>query len=598
MLAAPTSFHGVFACVYVITKNKHMRNTTQETYMDAIYHNRQDKTRLNARGVNHGISAEASVMTDAGVQGQGILARFREIVGNSLRAAGDLLSPPKTKSMTTTMRRTTRTAFIDRDNDFIRREQHTAVPAVTTTTLKRARETLSSRGEEEHVPAYMSGFSHVLYSPTLLKERTHRTGKPRTQPWTTTAHMNVQQRMRMMRVFPTVTPLPPLSGTNAMATHTRANAMGTTNVRLYQTRSDDTNNDMMTKMQCLRGGGHNTDDDEDDGYETTYKRFRTQLGGGEGGGGGPTAPRDETPLLLRDVAAHPQRVQLAQPSSSITFHRSNEVVAGIDLERYRRLLERRAPDEYERTAMRRTIEGGGGGGRRRFMNDNARSVTDMSASDVANTSNAELRELSERTKNLQKEVQATLDAFGRASLSGSDGVAEKGNVRDSVHEHDERLRREIEEYKSRYERLLSLRMQREMHLEKEEEEEEEEEDPAFRPLTAEQEECVENAWNKHEDDSEVLVTIANAEIKRSDLLRLNRLNWLNDEVINAYMELLKQRNVRFLEKGEQERMHFFNTFFYARLTSGGYNYNSVRRWTMQKRIGYSLSECAKVCFGS
>ena len=111
--------------------------------------------------------------------------------------------------------------------------------------------------------------------------------------------------------------------------------------------------------------------------------------------------------------------------------------------------------------------------------------------------------------------------------------------------------------------------------------------------------CVcEYAWNKHEDDSEVLVTIANADIKRSDLLRLSGLNWLNDEVINAYMELLKQRNVRFLEKGEQERMHFFNTFFYARLTSGGYNYNSVRRWTMQKRIGYSLSECAKVCFGS
>ena len=130
--------------------------------MDAIYRNRQDKTRLNARGVNHGISAEASVMTDAGVQGQGILARFREIVGNSLRAAGDLLSPPKTKSMTTTMRRTTRTAFIDRDNGFFRREQHTAVPAVTMATLKRAQETLSSRGEEEHVPAYMSGFSHVL----------------------------------------------------------------------------------------------------------------------------------------------------------------------------------------------------------------------------------------------------------------------------------------------------------------------------------------------------------------------------------------------------------------------------------------------------
>lgn len=29
---------------------------------------------------------------------------------------------------------------------------------------------------------------------------------------------------------------------------------------------------------------------------------------------------------------------------------------------------------------------------------------------------------------------------------------------------------------------------------------------------------------------------------------------------------------------------------------GGYNFQSVRRWTSQKKLGYSLLECDKVCF--
>ncbi|XP_051128026.1 ubiquitin-like-specific protease ESD4 [Andrographis paniculata] len=70
--------------------------------------------------------------------------------------------------------------------------------------------------------------------------------------------------------------------------------------------------------------------------------------------------------------------------------------------------------------------------------------------------------------------------------------------------------------------------------------------------------------------------------------------WLNDEVINLYLELLKERERREPQKFLQ--CHFFNTFFYKKLISGkgGYNYQSVRRWTTQKKLGYTLIECDKI----
>ncbi|XP_027329293.1 ubiquitin-like-specific protease ESD4 [Abrus precatorius] len=70
--------------------------------------------------------------------------------------------------------------------------------------------------------------------------------------------------------------------------------------------------------------------------------------------------------------------------------------------------------------------------------------------------------------------------------------------------------------------------------------------------------------------------------------------WLNDEVINLYLELLKERERR--EPQKFLNCHFFNTFFYKRLTSGknGYDFQSVRRWTSQRKLGYGLHECDKI----
>ncbi|PIA61430.1 hypothetical protein AQUCO_00300742v1 [Aquilegia coerulea] len=87
---------------------------------------------------------------------------------------------------------------------------------------------------------------------------------------------------------------------------------------------------------------------------------------------------------------------------------------------------------------------------------------------------------------------------------------------------------------------------------------------------------------------------SNIEITGEVLQCLRHGAWLNDEVINLYLELLKER-----EKRDPKRFlkcHFFSTFFYKKLISGkgGYDFKAVRRWTTQRKIGYGLIECDKI----
>lgn len=126
---------------------------------------------------------------------------------------------------------------------------------------------------------------------------------------------------------------------------------------------------------------------------------------------------------------------------------------------------------------------------------------------------------------------------------------------------------------------------------------------AFAPLNDDEEADVSRALNGR-DRREVLVMHENSniEITREKLRCLvpgGWLNdevsgWLNDEVINLYLELLKER-----EKREPDRFlkcHFFNTFFYKKLYNPNtrYDYKAVRRWTTQRKIGYSLIDCEKI----
>lgn len=113
-------------------------------------------------------------------------------------------------------------------------------------------------------------------------------------------------------------------------------------------------------------------------------------------------------------------------------------------------------------------------------------------------------------------------------------------------------------------------------------EEEEEEEPANDYPKLEQEMLQKiNHWIHGRDAQTVLMSKFNLSISRHDIqtLQWNPLTWLNDEVINFYMELLAERS-RSNEK--MPKVHGMNTFFLKRLLENGYS--GVRRWTRKVDI--------------
>ncbi|CAH2078953.1 unnamed protein product [Thlaspi arvense] len=116
-------------------------------------------------------------------------------------------------------------------------------------------------------------------------------------------------------------------------------------------------------------------------------------------------------------------------------------------------------------------------------------------------------------------------------------------------------------------------------------------DEPFIPLTEEEEAEVYRAFSGR-NRRKVLATHQNSNIDiTGEVLQcLTPSSWLNDEVINVYLELLKERETR--EPKKYLKCHFFNTFFYKKLVSdSGYNFKAVRRWTTQRKLGYALIDC-------
>ncbi|KAM0922052.1 hypothetical protein ACQ4PT_006420 [Festuca glaucescens] len=118
----------------------------------------------------------------------------------------------------------------------------------------------------------------------------------------------------------------------------------------------------------------------------------------------------------------------------------------------------------------------------------------------------------------------------------------------------------------------------------------------FAPLTKEEESVIDNVLygSGHSKQILVLHEPSNIEITKEKLGCLRPRGWLNDEVINLYLELLKERAKR--EPTRFLKCHFFNTFFYKKLAGGktGYDYESVRRWTTLNKLGYELLDCDKI----
>ncbi|XP_056418697.1 sentrin-specific protease 1 isoform X2 [Hyla sarda] len=99
-----------------------------------------------------------------------------------------------------------------------------------------------------------------------------------------------------------------------------------------------------------------------------------------------------------------------------------------------------------------------------------------------------------------------------------------------------------------------------------------EEEQEFPVLTQEMEKEIKHALYGGSQD-QVLSEAFRLTITRKDIMTLNSLNWLNDEIINFYMNLLMERSKR---KG-LPKVHAFNTFFFPKLKSAGFQ--AVKRWT-------------------
>ncbi|XP_044750575.1 sentrin-specific protease-like isoform X2 [Coccinella septempunctata] len=99
------------------------------------------------------------------------------------------------------------------------------------------------------------------------------------------------------------------------------------------------------------------------------------------------------------------------------------------------------------------------------------------------------------------------------------------------------------------------------------------EEPELPQLTPQQYALVDKAFKGN--PNEVLVRKFNLNITRKDILTLAGLNWLNDEVINFYMNLIMDRSNT--GNGNYPKSYCFNTFFYPKLLKDGPE--SLRRWT-------------------
>ncbi|XP_015726576.1 sentrin-specific protease 2 isoform X2 [Coturnix japonica] len=94
----------------------------------------------------------------------------------------------------------------------------------------------------------------------------------------------------------------------------------------------------------------------------------------------------------------------------------------------------------------------------------------------------------------------------------------------------------------------------------------------FPPLTEAMEREIMAALGEGKGE-EIMSSAFRLSLTRDDIHTLNELCWLNDEVVNFYMNLLVERG----KKDDYPTVYAFSTFFYPKLDSDGYR--AVRRWT-------------------
>ena len=107
--------------------------------------------------------------------------------------------------------------------------------------------------------------------------------------------------------------------------------------------------------------------------------------------------------------------------------------------------------------------------------------------------------------------------------------------------------------------------------------------PSYMTLTTEDKSLAENLLfhTTHADLKRVVADRNNIQVTVEKLQCLRDREWLNDEVINFYFDMLND-----LSASSKKTSYLWNSFFWLKLSSdgNGYNYKAVQRWTSRKRI--------------
>jgi sentrin-specific protease 1 len=117
----------------------------------------------------------------------------------------------------------------------------------------------------------------------------------------------------------------------------------------------------------------------------------------------------------------------------------------------------------------------------------------------------------------------------------------------------------------------------------------------YRALTREESSQVTDILRGDVIENVIIIDKYNVAITNTKIRCLKPETWLNDEVINFYMQLLTDRDELLSKRySGRRRSHFFNTFFVERLlkTDNEYTYNNVKRWS--KKI--DIFELDKIFF--
>jgi len=100
----------------------------------------------------------------------------------------------------------------------------------------------------------------------------------------------------------------------------------------------------------------------------------------------------------------------------------------------------------------------------------------------------------------------------------------------------------------------------------------------FFPLSKKDLHFVEDIFSYRRRQDEVLTVKFSIDMTCKKLQCLKNTDWLNDEVINFYLNMIKERNDKHSNK--YPKVYVFSTFFYAKLTErNSYGYANVKRWT-------------------